>query len=107
MRQKQEKKDIQEKVINVIERVEGQRGATEIRVVAWVVGGKVTQPGLEKREKFKTEEGERSGKAKAFTLLDLQLIQSRWDEIMASMQGRPSELRQRQPVTNTATPEPF
>lgn len=108
MRQQREAKDIQEKVLKVIQRNEGERSITEIRVISWVIDGKVMAPGLEKREKFKTEEGERSGKAKAFSMADLILIQNNWDEIIAVMQGRPSELRQqRQPIGNAAKPEPF
>lgn len=106
MKQKKDAKDIREVVIKVIERTEGHRGATEIRIVSWIIDGKTHAPGLEKREKFKTEDGERSGKAKAFSLIDLRMIQDRWDEIMGAMQGRPLELRPRQTVDN-GIPDPF
>lgn len=105
MRQSKDAKDIVEKVLRVFDRVESGKTILEIRVVSWIIDGKVMSPGLEKREKFRTENGERIGKAKSFNIADLALIKNHWDEIMSTMQARPAELKVRQPVG--AKPEPF
>jgi len=70
-------KDIQEKILWVIDsRVnERQGGGTDLRVVQWIIDGKPTKPGLEKREWFNDQDGNRKiGKAKALTSFDLAKV---------------------------------
>lgn len=73
-----EKKDIKEKVLWVIDSKTNERsgGGTDLRVVQWIVDGKPTKPGLEKREWFEDRDsGERKvGKAKAMTSFDLAKV---------------------------------
>lgn len=72
-----EKKDIKEKVLWVIDSKlnERQGGGTDLRVVQWIIDGKPTKPGLEKREWFLDQDDNRKiGKAKAMTSFDLAKI---------------------------------
>jgi hypothetical protein len=72
-----EAKDIKEKVLWVIESRANEKsgGGTDLRVVQWLVNGKPTKPGLEKREWYNDQEGDRKlGKAKAFNSYDLAAI---------------------------------
>lgn len=95
-------KNIQEDVLKIYDRGEGIRGATELRVVRWIVDGKPTQIVIERRERFRKEHGEVPGKASGLNLADLLLIEQHMDEIKAFMRGR------RIPVAAAPDkPEPF
>lgn len=64
-----------------------------IGVESWTItngqGTKTTKPGLVKREKVKDKQtgSERLGKAKGFSITDIELVESRLDEIKGYLQS--------------------
>lgn len=83
--------DIKEKIIKVFKRDASARGnISELRVISWVVDGKVRAPKFERREKYTTEDGEheRPGKAGGLTLEDLAFVADHYEEIVAAMTGK-------------------
>lgn len=79
-------KMIEGKVVKVLMSQETYGGNNQIRIVRWIVDGKDTGAQLEKRNFFVSKEGEeKMGKAKGFTLTDLQFIVQNWKEIESLM----------------------
>lgn len=74
--QKGNAKTFEEKTLHVIsESLNDKGGGTVLKVLSWVVDGKVMKPVIEKREFWMTEEGTRRvGKAKGLTGLDVLAI---------------------------------
>ncbi len=88
-------KDIQERVLWVIQSQENQKGGggTDLRVIQWVVDGKAGRPMLEKRDWFVSEEGDRkAGKAKGMTAGDLYLIIKNIKAIANLLEVKPQHL---------------
>jgi hypothetical protein len=75
--------DIREDVLLVLKRDEYKRGgASELRIVRWIIDGKTGQPFIERREKWQTEDGfQKMGKAKGLSAGDFWLILERAEEI--------------------------
>lgn len=75
--------DIKEDVLLVLKRDEYKRGgASELRIVRWIIDGKTGQPFLERREKWQTEDGfQKMGKAKGLSAGDFWTILERAEEI--------------------------
>jgi hypothetical protein len=69
-------KTFEEKVYHIIAETSNDKGGgTFLRVMSWVVDGKVTKPVIEKREYWMTEDGlRRVGKAKGITAMDFLAI---------------------------------
>lgn len=66
-----------------------------LRVVQWIYekkkGGVAASVSLEKRVQFLSEDGNPlNGKAKGFTLDDMDAIKASWDKIMAAMKNPPA-----------------
>lgn len=89
-----EKKDIQEKVLWVIQSSENQKGGgTDLRVIQWVIDGKPGRPMLEKRDWYNTAEGDRkAGKAKGMGAGDLYLIIKNIKQIARLLEVKPAHL---------------
>lgn len=81
-------KVFEEKVLKVIAESANERGGgTVMRVMSWVVDGKVMKPCIDKRDWWQTEAGDRRiGKAKGITGFDLLMILRKLDEIGAALQ---------------------
>ena len=75
--------DIQTKVIKVLSRQDYDKGgASELRIISWIVNGSTKPPTLERREKWATEGGEeRAGKAKGLSASDVWYILENMHEI--------------------------
>jgi hypothetical protein len=73
---KESAKVFEEKVLKVIaESTNDRGGGTVLRVMSWVVDGKVGKPQIDKRDWWQTEDGDRRiGKAKGLTGFDLLTI---------------------------------
>jgi hypothetical protein len=72
-----EEKKFEEKVWHIIEETSNEQrgGGTVLKVLSWVVDGKVMRPVIEKRDWYLTEDGQRRvGKAKGLTGFDLLAI---------------------------------
>jgi hypothetical protein len=116
-------KDIKEKVLWVIDSKENEKqgGGSDLRVIQWIIDGKPTKPGLEKRDWYLDDEGNRkNGKAKAFNSYDLvkvitnlkriaSLMEMKIDHLdealqLAQSQADPSKTESREPVASGAPP---
>lgn len=75
--------------VNSEEKMKGQQ-RIDIRVVDWIVGDK-HYPLLEKREFILNGDQWRIGKAKGFNLQDMNLIKSRWSDIISALGGIPTD----------------
>jgi hypothetical protein len=77
-----EKASIECNVVKVLMTQDMGRGINQIRIVRWIVDGKDTGALLEKRNFFKSKEGdEKMGKAKGFNRSDVSYIVENWKEI--------------------------
>ncbi|MFN0117372.1 MAG: hypothetical protein ACKVQC_03640 [Elusimicrobiota bacterium] len=77
-----EEKNIECNVVKVLMSQESGRGTNQLRIVRWIVDGKDTGALLEKRNLYTTKDGEeRMGKAKGFTLSDVNFIVQNWETI--------------------------
>ena len=88
-------KDIKEKVLWIIESKTNEKsgGGTDLRVVQWIIDGKPTKPGLEKRDWFLDPDGNRKiGKAKAFTASDLAKVLTNIKKIARLLEMKPDHL---------------
>lgn len=77
------------------EKMKGQQ-RIDIRVVDWIVNDK-HYPLLEKREFILNGDQWRIGKAKGFNLQDMNLIKSRWGDIITALGGIPTDFQNDQP----------
>jgi len=83
--EKPKKKNIESQTILLIQDNSGEHGGHEIRVVKWMIDGKLTQPFLEKRQ-YKLQEGKKIFfKAKGFVKDDLNILVENWDSIAEAM----------------------
>jgi hypothetical protein len=77
------KKDIQVKIEVVLSRKEGKGFLSQLRIVRWIVDGKVGEPMLEKRSFRMKKDGTygEKGKATGFNKLDWQVITDNLEDI--------------------------
>ena len=62
-----------------------------LRLVQWIIDGKATEPKLEKRKYFITEDGDtRMGKAEGLGYRDLDKLKEHWAEMRNLMKNPPS-----------------
>jgi len=82
-RTRKEETDIKVNVVKVLSRQEYEKGgASELRIIEWIVNGNKKAPTLERREKWIGHDGEeRAGKAKGLSASDVWIILENMREI--------------------------
>jgi ribosomal protein S28E/S33 len=79
-------KNIECKVVKVLQEQESRGGNNQIRIVRWIVDGKDTGALLEKRNFFGTQDGDsKMGKAKGMNKAEIKFIVENWNDIESLM----------------------
>ena len=80
-------KNIECKVVKVLQEQESRGGNNQIRIVRWIVDGKDTGALLEKRNFFGSQEGgdAKMGKAKGMNKAEIKFLVENWNEIETLM----------------------
>lgn len=108
-------KTFEEKVLKVIAEATNDRGGgTVMRVMSWIVDGKVGKPQIDKRDWWQDENGQRRiGKAKGITAFDLLTILRNLTEVAQALQIPAQDIElalnveRKQPVTEATAGGPF
>lgn len=79
-------KNIECKVVKVLQEQKSMGGTNQLRVVRWIVDGKDTGALLEKRNFYTTKDGEdKMGKAKGFNKEEVRFLVDNWGNIEGLM----------------------
>ncbi len=79
-------KNIECKVVKVLQETKAMGGTNQIRIVRWIVDGKDTGALLEKRNFFNSKDGdEKMGKAKGMNKEEVRYLTENWTEIESLM----------------------
>lgn len=83
-----DRKNIEERELKVYQKSENKMGETRLRLVSWVIDGKILDPMFEKRAFSVNQDGNvRMGKAKGMTLADIQFVQQNIAAIISDMKS--------------------
>ena len=104
----QQAKTFEEKVLHVIEQTDNGKGTggSILKVLSWVVDGKIMRPSIEKYDWWNTEDGgKRNGKRRGLSSFDLLAILRDLPNIAKAMQIAAADIQlalndeKRTPVT--------
>lgn len=103
-----ESKNIKDREIYCLHRKEATEKSNEmrIRVVQWIIDGEAKAVTLEKRDFYDSDGDLRMGKAKGFTVKDLELLAPKLAEVLEVMKNPPDLETEKAEPEAAQEPEP-